>query len=93
MAPLVTCAYSISTVVGTGAQGSGGDSGSALSSQLYWPKSVFEYNGEIYIADTYNNKIRKVSQSGIISTIAGTVTQGYSGDNGLAINAQLSLPS
>ncbi|KAG2372789.1 hypothetical protein C9374_013153 [Naegleria lovaniensis] len=93
LAPVVTCAYSITTIVGTGAQGSGGDSGNALSAQLYWPKGVYEYNNEIYIADTYNHKIRKVSQTGIITTIAGTGNQGYSGDLGLAINAQLSLPT
>ena len=49
--------------------------------------------GNIYIADTYNSRIRKVTVStGIISTIAGTGTIGYSGDNGAATSATLNCP-
>ena len=49
--------------------------------------------GNVYIADTYNNRIRKVTVStGIITTIAGTGTASYSGDNGAATSATLSYP-
>ena len=49
--------------------------------------------GNVYIADTYNNRIRKVTVStGIITTIAGTGTSSYSGDNGAATSASLNLP-
>ena len=49
--------------------------------------------GNVYIADTFNNRIRKVTVStGIITTIAGTGTDGYSGDNGPATSATLSYP-
>jgi len=47
--------------------------------------------GNLYIADTSNNLIRKVSE-GVISTVAGTGTEGFSGDNGPATSAQLSNP-
>ena len=47
--------------------------------------------GNVYIADTFNNRIRKVS-TGIISTIAGTGSTGYSGDNGAATSATLYYP-
>ena len=50
--------------------------------------------GNVYIADTHNNRIRKVTEStGIISTIAGSGTYSYSGDNGAATSAALSSPS
>ena len=48
--------------------------------------------GNVYIADLYNNRIRKVS-TGIITTIAGTGTSSYSGDNGAATTATLNGPS
>ena len=57
--------------------------------------SIFlPYTGNVYIADTYNSCIRKVTVStGIITTIAGTGTLGYSGDGGAATSATLYLPS
>ena len=52
------------------------------------------YLGNVYIADTFNNRIRKVTVStGIITTIAGTGTSSYSGDNGLATSATLYYPT
>ena len=47
--------------------------------------------GNVYIADSWNHRIRKVS-TGIISTIAGTGTESYSGDNGAATSATLDYP-
>ena len=55
---------------------------------------TISYLGNVYIADTYNHRIRKVTIStGIITTIAGTGASSYSGDNGPATSATLYLPS
>ncbi|SNT43234.1 Sugar lactone lactonase YvrE [Granulicella rosea] len=84
----------ITTVAGTGAQGSSGDGGLAtsatLSNRLY---VAVDGSGNLYIADIGNNKIRKVNSAGIISTVAGNGTAGFSGDGGPATSAQLSYPS
>jgi Secretion system C-terminal sorting domain/NHL repeat len=83
----------ISTVAGNGFTGSGGDGGMATAAQLYQPFGVtVDATGIIYIADQQNNKIRKVSTSGIITTSAGTGVSGFSGDGGMASAAQLSTP-
>lgn len=84
----------ITTFAGNGTQGYSGDNGPATSAQLYRPHGVaVDSTGNIYIADGFNNVIRKVNTSGIISTIAGTGVSGYSGDNGPAITAQLAYPT
>ena len=54
---------------------------------------AFDKKGYLYIADRNNHRIRKVDTSGIITTIAGTGTAGFSGDGGQATQAQLNLPS
>jgi len=79
----------ISTVAGTGTAGSTGDGGQATSAQLNSPIGVaVDAQGSLYIADLGNYRVRKVS-GGIISTIAGTGTAGFSGDGGQATSAQL----
>jgi len=84
----------ITTVAGNGTAGFSGDGGLATAAQLNWPKDVaLDSAGNLYIADTGDNAIRKVSPTGIISTIAGNGNTGFSGDGGLATNAQLNLPS
>ena len=84
----------ISTFAGTGTRGYSGDGGAATAAQLGIPESVAVDNaGNVYIADRFNNRIRKVDGSGNISTFAGTGTRGYSGDGGAATAAQLSSPS
>ncbi len=90
----VTVAGVISTLAGSGAQGFGGDGGPATTAQLNYPTSVVgDAAGNLYIADTGNYRIRKVTPAGIISTIAGNGTSGFSGDGGPATSAQLgSLP-
>jgi uncharacterized protein (TIGR03437 family) len=82
----------ITTVAGDGTQGFGGDNGPATSASMFWPGSVaVDSAGNLYIADSYNNRIRKVS-NGVITTVAGPGTQGFSGDNGPAVSAQLQDP-
>lgn len=82
----------ISTVVGNGIPQFSGDGGTPIHASLNNPQGMaFDSAGNMYIADTFNNRIRKVSGS-VITTIAGTGTGGFSGDGGPAINAQLNFP-
>ncbi len=84
----------ITTVAGDGTQGYSGDSGPAAQAQLDRPSNVaVDVSGNIYIADTYNNRVRKVDTSGIITTVAGDGTWGYSSNGGAAVQAQLDCPS
>jgi uncharacterized protein (TIGR03437 family) len=84
----------ISTVAGTGASGFSGDGGLAVNAALAAPQGVAaDTNGNVYIADTNNNRIRKVTSAGIISTIAGDGSQGFAGDGVPAAAAQLHGPS
>ena len=83
----------ITTVAGTGVYGYSGDGGPATSAQIYFPHGiVLDGSGNLYFSDSYNHRIRKVSSSGIITTVAGTGTAGYSGDGGPATSAQLNTP-
>jgi len=82
----------ISTVAGDGTQGFSGDGGPAINAELGAPAGVTVHGGNFYIADTFNQRIRKVNPSGIISTIAGNGTPGFSGDGGPAISAMISYP-
>lgn len=84
----------ITTVAGNGAGGYSGDGGPAQSAQLWSPTGVaLDGAGNFYIADYNNNRVRKVSTNGIITTVAGTGTQGAAGDGGLATKAQMVWPS
>lgn len=85
----------ISTAVGNGTSGYSGDGAAATSAELNAPRGVaVDASGNIYIADTGNNVVRKVAAStGYISTIAGDGTSGYSGDAGPAASAKLQSPS
>ncbi|MEW5974450.1 MAG: putative Ig domain-containing protein [Acidobacteriota bacterium] len=83
----------VSTVAGTGRQGSRGDGGVAAAAELSNPWGLaFDHQGNLYIADSGNHRVRKVTPAGIISTVAGTGTAGFSGDGGPAVAAQLSGP-
>src|SRR5574341_1075042 len=80
----------ITTVAGNGGWGGfSGDGGPATSAQLNLPHRVAVDGQNLLIADTYNNRIRKVSPDGIITTVAGNGLSGYSGDGGPATRAQL----
>ncbi len=84
----------ISTWAGTGSEGNSGDGGLASAAELATPNCItIDSLGNLYIADNYNAVIRKVTSAGIISTIAGNGSTGFSGDGGIALNAQLSNPS
>jgi len=85
---------SITTIAGNGSAVFSGDGGAAVSAALYEPYGVtVDSAGNVYIADTYNNRIRRITAStGIITTIAGNGTAGFSGDGGLATDAVLNFP-
>ena len=80
----------ITTFAGTGTAGYNGDGGRADTSEI---RGAFDIcaddTGNIYIADEANGRIRKVDKAGIIHTIAGTGTPGYSGDGGPALSAEI----
>lgn len=83
----------IQTVAGTGIPGFNGDGQPAVQAHLNAPAAVaIDAQGNIYIADVRNHRIRRVDTNGIITTVAGTGRPGYSGDGGLATNAQLNQP-
>jgi len=92
----------ITTVAGNGTVNSGcsqdptlcaaGDGGPATSAQLYAPVGIaFDSAGSLYISENVSNRVRKVS-SGVINTVAGKGTHGFSGDNGPALLAQFDFP-
>jgi uncharacterized protein (TIGR03437 family) len=84
----------VSTVVGTGAVGSAGDEGPAATALLNGPRGIaVDGNGDIFIGDTGNNRIREVTEDGIIHTIAGQSAGGFAGDGGPATAAQLNGPA
>jgi len=89
----VNTAGIITTIAGNGTPGFGGDNGPAANANLNRPTGVFvTYTGYIYIADYGNHRIRKVSPDGIITTVAGTGSPGYNGDNIPATSAELFHP-
>jgi NHL repeat/Secretion system C-terminal sorting domain len=84
----------VTTIVGTGMSGYTGDNGPATAahiSSIY--QTSFDRSGNLYIADQVNHVIRKVDTFGIITTVAGNGTLGYSGDGGPATAANLNAPS
>ena len=84
----------ISTIAGTGTAGAAGDGGPATAAQLNSPGGLsFDVSGNLYIGDGNNEKVRKVSPSGIISTYAGTGVIGAAGDGGPATLATFSHPN
>ncbi len=83
----------ITTIAGDGTAGFGGDDGPATSAQLNNPLGVaVSAAGDLYIADSDNYRIRKVT-NGVIATVAGNGTAGFSGDGGTAVRAGLNFPA
>jgi hypothetical protein len=92
---MVNTSGQISTVAGTGVQGYSGDGGPATSAQLSDPTGLAVTSaGDLYISDPNDSVVRKVTAAtGIITTVAGNGSPGYSGDGGAATSAQLNNPS
>jgi sugar lactone lactonase YvrE len=89
----VTAQGIISTVAGTGVIGFSGDGGPATAAQFHFPRGLaIDSEGNLYTADSQNNRIRKITPGGIISTVAGSGIRGYAGDGKAAIEAQLNRP-
>jgi uncharacterized protein (TIGR03437 family) len=83
----------ITTVAGTGFPGYNGDNIQGTKAQLNTPWRVtIDPAGNLYIADSVNDRIRKLAPNGTITTVAGTGSAGYSGDGGQAANATLRIP-
>ena len=89
----------ITTIAGMGERGYSGDNGPAIKARLHDPASVaVDDEGNVYIADVANNRIRHIDTSGTITTIAGSGEpgvggRGYSGDGGPSVEAKLAYPS
>ena len=82
------------TVAGNGAAGYNGDGIAATNASLYYPYDVtLDAAGNLYIADDENNRVRKVSTNGIISTVVGRGVYAYGGDGGAATNARIAYPT
>src|SRR5438128_6474412 len=83
----------ISVLAGTGARGFAGDGGPAVAALLSAPSGVaVDRNGDVFIADRENNRVRRIARDGLISTVAGTGARGFAGDGGPAIAARLDQP-
>ncbi len=84
---------SIRTVAGNGLFGFGGDGGPATAATLNYPLRIaIDRSGNLFFTDTNNFRVRKVSSDGVISTVAGNGTAGFSGDGGPAVTAELTSP-
>ena len=84
----------ITTLAGTGTAGSSGDGGPSAKAQLNTPQGLaVDSAGNVYIADTLNNRVRRVDLEGTITTVAGTGESGYSGDGNPGSKAKLNLPT
>ncbi|MFN2505617.1 MAG: hypothetical protein ABR540_15535 [Acidimicrobiales bacterium] len=92
--PATAAIGDITVVAGTGPGGFSGDGGPATAAQINGPNdAVVDAAGNVYIADTQNHRIRRVTPAGVITTVAGTGAPGFSGDGGPSASAQLDGPS
>jgi trimeric autotransporter adhesin len=83
----------ITTVAGTGVYNTSGDGGPALDARVDGAYGLaFDGSGNLYFSQMFANTVRKISKSGIITTVAGDIVQGFAGDGGLAVNAELNQP-
>lgn len=84
----------MTVVAGTGIEGYSGDGGPATSAALAYPAGLaIDSAGRLHIADSGNHRIRRINIDGTIQTVAGTGTQGYSGDGGQALSARIQFPA
>jgi hypothetical protein len=83
----------ITTIAGTGTAGFSGDGGPAVSAQISWPHDVItDLSGNIYFTEESSHRIRKIDPSGILTTVVGNGTAGFSGDGGPANIALIKMP-
>jgi class 3 adenylate cyclase/sugar lactone lactonase YvrE len=82
----------IHQIAGANEPGYLGDGGPATSAMLRDPEGLAMYGTDLFVADTDNERVRRIDGSGVITTVAGTGLKGYSGDNGEATSAQLTSP-
>jgi uncharacterized protein (TIGR03437 family) len=86
-------AFTINTIIGTGTAGATGDGAAAKDATINFATAMARgTNGTLYIADTFNNRIRSVQSDGVIRTVVGTGTRGFSGDGAAATAALISPP-
>jgi hypothetical protein len=84
----------ITTIGGTGTAGYSGDNGAATAAEIDLPYGIaVDGSGNVYFSDLGNNRVRKISSSGTITTVAGNGTAGYTGDSGVATSAELNQPA
>ena len=84
----------ITTIAGTGEEGFSGDGGPATDARLNHPSGIFvDADGNVYVVDHGNQRVRRIDQGGVIHTIAGNGSSGYSGDGGPAKQARVGGPS
>ncbi len=89
----ITADGKLGVIAGDGRQGFAGDGAAATAAELNSPEAVLSDSaGNLYIADTGNHRVRKISVTGIVTTLAGTGTAGNTGDGGPALQAQLRRP-
>jgi hypothetical protein len=90
----VTATGTLAVIAGSGSAGFGGDGGPATAAQLNNPTSLaLDSMGNLIIADSGNNRVRKVTPSGVINTVAGNGISGSVGDGGLATATQVFMPT
>jgi sugar lactone lactonase YvrE len=83
----------ISTIAGNGNAAFSGDGGPSTAAEVSFPNGLdVGPDGSVYLADLANNRIRRIAPNGIITTVAGNGTAGFSGDGGPATQAQLQFP-
>jgi sugar lactone lactonase YvrE len=89
----VSPARVLTVIAGSGTCGFKGDGGPATSAELNDPNGLaFDSAGNLYVADSNNQRVRRIDRSGIITTVAGTGIAGFNGDGGLGTKAQLNNP-
>jgi streptogramin lyase len=94
LSTLAASTGTIQTAAGTGSPGDQGDGGPAVHAKLNMPFDLaLDSHGNLYFSDTMNHRIRRIERtSGIITTVAGNGSRGFSGDGGAATRAQLNEP-
>ena len=84
----------IDLFAGNGTQGFSGDGDTALNAQFNFPNyTAMDKQGNMYVADSGNHRVRKISRTGFVETIAGNGQPGFFGDNGPAVDSIISIPS